>query len=136
MNNVAKRANKLAVMIAALLGAPAAFAASVNLDLDTGTAGIQAARSVQTGGTVPSTINFVGDGVTTNADGSVTYNTALLDATVASAAGALCVGDEATGTIAFTTTSGSGTALPDQVICNVTFTATGPIGSVVPVTFG
>ena len=134
MRMLTNRTKIAAALVAAVFGAPtAALAAAVNVDLDTGTAGIQASRDVSNPPqSFPATINFVGDATVTNVSGRLDYDTTRLDATVTAASGAVCAVNEGAGQIAFTTTSGSGTALGSQVVCNVTFTV--PAGVTPPQT--
>lgn len=129
MRMLTKRTKIAAAVFAAAFGAPSAvFAASVNVDLDTSTAGVQATRDVSNPPqTFASTINFVGDGTVTNVSGRLDYDTTRLDATVTAASGAVCAVNEAAGQIAFTTTSGSGSALGSQTVCNVSFTVPGTV---------
>ncbi|HVF34911.1 MAG TPA: hypothetical protein VND91_06275 [Candidatus Saccharimonadia bacterium] len=138
MRMLTKRTKMAAAVLAAAFGAPSAvFAASVNIDLDTATAGVQATRDVTPPATFDSTINFVGDGVVTNVSGRLDYDTTRLDATVTSGSGVTCTAVDALGRIAFTTTSGSGSALASQVLCNVTFTVPGTVTppQSIPLTF-
>lgn len=138
MRMLTKRTKIAAAVFAAAFGAPSAvFAASVNVDLDTAAAGVQATRDVTPPASFGATINFVGDGVVTNVSGRLNYDTTRLDATTTAASGATCAVNDTTGIIAFTTTSGSGSALASQVICNVTFTVPGTVTppQSIPLTF-
>ncbi len=118
---------KLALISAGLdagaVSAPAAFASSVDIDFDTGTAGIQTSNTVISGGTLNATVQYTSTDATTNISGSFTFDNTKFTVAATGQNGAVCNVNQGSGTIAVVTVNGSG-ALATNNYCSLVFTQT------------